>query len=452
MESSGVLLKFLVPVIFLLFVPVSIAQLSSSERRILFQVQQLLEYPQVLQGWNNWTNFCFLPQSPSLVVSCSGNHITELTIVGNKTYPFKISKPSIKSLPNPQITLSQGFSIDSFFTVLTKLSNLKKLSLVSLGLWGHLPTKIDRFNSLEILNISSNFISGTIPPSIASFKNLKSLVLADNLFNGSIPDLKSLAVLEELDLSDNPLGPKFPSLSPSLVRINFRNMSLRSQIPPFLNRFNRLQVLDVSSNQLQGPIPSYLFSLTSIQYLNLGKNQLSGALQPNLSCHESLNLVDVSSNLLIGRLPSCLGSNSRIRTVIIMLNCLSNTNSKYQRPQSFCQKQALAVDPPAVKRKQKQNQQSTVKLSLVLGILGGVVATVCLLGFLILFMFRRLERNRAKEYKCDSFVFERNPVRASAIAVDGRKCSYSPHFSYLNHSAERKISHKSSISAHFSFD
>lgn len=417
MESFGVWLKFLLPVVLLLFVPASIAQLSSSERRVLFQVQQLLEYPQVLQGWNNWTNFCFLPQSPSLVVICSGNHITELTIVGNRTHPSKISKASLKSLPNPQITLSQRFSIDSFFTVLTKLSNLKKLSLVSLGLWGPLSAKIDRFDSLEVLNISSNFISGTIPPSITTFKNLKSLVLADNIFNGSIPDLKGLEVLEELDLSDNPLGPKFPSLSPSLVRIKFRNMSLRYQIPPNLIRFNLLQVLDVSSNQLQGPIPSYLFSLPSIQYLNLGKNQLSGALQPSLSCHGSLSFVDFSSNLLIGKLPSCLGSNSRNRTVIIMLNCLSNTTSKYQRPQSFCQKQALAVDPPAVKRK----QQSTIKLSLVLSIIGGVVATVCLLGLLICFMFRRLERNRAKEYKCDSFVFERNPIRASVIAVDSRQ-------------------------------
>lgn len=71
-------------------------------------------------------------------------------------YKFTIT---IKTRPvswNSSKTLSERFSIDSFFTVLTKLSNMKVLSLVSLGLWGPLPSKISRFKSLEVFNISSN--------------------------------------------------------------------------------------------------------------------------------------------------------------------------------------------------------------------------------------------------------------------------------------------------------
>ncbi|KAE9598006.1 putative protein kinase RLK-Pelle-LRR-VI-1 family [Lupinus albus] len=161
-----------------------IAQLTPSENRILLQIQKIVEYPQVLQGWTNWTNFCFLPPSTSLNIVCSSDgHITQLTIIGNKTSP---SSHSLK----PNQALSGSFSIDSFFTLLTKLSYLKSLSLVSLGLWGPLPSKINRFLSLEVFNISSNFIQGEIPSSISSMKNLKSLVLADNLFNGSVPDLQ----------------------------------------------------------------------------------------------------------------------------------------------------------------------------------------------------------------------------------------------------------------------
>lgn len=115
-------------------VSISRGQLAPSETRILFQVQQLLEYPQVLQGWNNWTNFCYLPPSPSLKVVCSNSHVTELTVVGNKS-----SSSASPSSPK-QNTLSDNFSIDAFFTTLTNLSNLKVLSLVSLGLWGPLPT------------------------------------------------------------------------------------------------------------------------------------------------------------------------------------------------------------------------------------------------------------------------------------------------------------------------
>ncbi|KAL0385730.1 UNVERIFIED_CONTAM: putative LRR receptor-like serine/threonine-protein kinase [Sesamum radiatum] len=200
MGNSWVQFGFLFSATFLLVTcPFSYAQLAPTESRILFQVQQLLEYPPALQAWNNWTNFCFLPPTPSLTVVCSGNHITELTIVGNKSSPSEIPKLSASNFAVSQHTLSDRFSLESFFTVLTKLSSLQKLSLVSLGLWGPLPGKINRFRSLQVLNVSSNFIYGEIPESVSTYQSLRSLVLSDNLFNGSIPDLSGLSVLEELD-------------------------------------------------------------------------------------------------------------------------------------------------------------------------------------------------------------------------------------------------------------
>ncbi|XP_022877491.1 probable LRR receptor-like serine/threonine-protein kinase At1g14390 [Olea europaea var. sylvestris] len=400
--------------IVLLSVRVCTAQLVPTETRILFQVQQLLEYPPVLQKWSNWTSFCYLPQTPSLAIICSDNHITELTIVGNKTFSSEIPRLSPGKFAVSQQTLSENFSLDSFFTVLTKLSNLKKLSLVSLGLWGPLPAKINRFRSIEVLNISSNFIFGTLPPSIATFKNLRSLFLKNNLLNGSLPGLKGLQVLEELDLSNNLLGPEFPSLGNNLIRVSFGNNSLRSEIPSELKKLNRLQVLDVSSNKLVGPIPSFLFSLPSIQFINLSKNQLSGALSGNVSCNGNLTFVDISNNLLIGKLPSCLALNSRNRTVSIAWNCLSNSTSKYQRPYKFCHKEALAVEPPA----RNQKEKSTLKLGLVLGIIGGIVAILGLIGFLILAIFRRVHRN-GTDYKSDSFVIEKN-VGGGSPLVNGR--------------------------------
>lgn len=164
-------------VIISLLPPIPTAQLTPSESRILFQVQKLLEYPPALQGWSNWTNFCYLPPTSSLKIVCTSNRITELTVVGNKTSPSHLPQNFAVSQPT---TLSRSFSIDSFFTTVTKLSNLKVLSLVSLGLWGPLPAKINRFWSLEQLNISSNFISGSVPPSLASMKNLRTINLADN--------------------------------------------------------------------------------------------------------------------------------------------------------------------------------------------------------------------------------------------------------------------------------
>ncbi|KVH97751.1 Concanavalin A-like lectin/glucanase, subgroup [Cynara cardunculus var. scolymus] len=370
------------------------SQLNPADSRTLFQAQQKLEYPPVLQQWSKWTDFCYLPSNPNLVIVCEGNRITELTIIGNKT----------------KSALSANFSIDSFFTVVTKLSSLKKLTLVSLGLWGPLPPKIDRFWSLQVMNFSSNSINGDIPSSISSIKNLTVLDFSKNLLNGSVPDLKWLQNLEVLDLGSNLLGPKYPSLSYNLVSITLKNNSIRVQIPSDFVKFVHLQRLDISSNKLVGPIPSSLFSLSSIEYLNLANNQFSGAMPTNLSCTTKLRFVDLSNNLLIGRLPSCIGSNLANRTVISLWNCLTNTTSKYQHPHKFCQKEAIAV-LPTKRNGEHKKEETTLKLGLVLGIIGGIVGIAGLIGLLILGVYRRRQAKRTKQFKSDSFAFDNNAVR-----------------------------------------
>ncbi|KAE8667623.1 putative LRR receptor-like serine/threonine-protein kinase [Hibiscus syriacus] len=350
-------------------VPVSIAQLTPSETRLLFQVKRILEYPQVLQGWTNWTNFCYLPSSYSLEVVCSNSRVTELIIVGNGS-------------SSAGQTLSHKFSIDSLFTVLTKLSDLKALSLVSLGLWGPLPFKINRFRSLQALNLSSNFLSGEIPKQIASLKNLTSLVLADNLFNGSVPDLTGLTDLQDLNMGGNHLGPQFPSLSQSLVSITLSNNSFRSEIPSGLKKFNQLRKLDISSNKILGPIPSFLFSLASIQYLNLARNQLSGALPWSTSCSKNLTFLDISNNILIGKLPSCIGSNSsRNRTV--------------------------------------QGAGAGINLGLIFGIIGGGVVMA---GAIVVLIFFIVKRSRSEDAEDDRSIADKMSVRSSPkLVIDSRR-------------------------------
>ncbi|KAG5059393.1 hypothetical protein AAZX31_01G041800 [Glycine max] len=398
MKNFLVSLYYLFPaiiaIILVLLTPIPSAQLTTSENRILLQVQKLLEYPQALHGWTNLTNFCSLPSSPSLNIVCSNGHVTELTVVGNSSE-----------------TLSERFSIESFFTVLTKLSNLKVLSLVSLGLWGPLPSKIDRFWSLEVMNFSSNFIYGEITPSVSSLKNLKSLVLADNLFNGSVPDLGKLASLEELNLSGNKLGPEFPSLSKNLVRVILRNNSLRCRIPPQLMHVYKLELFDISSNVIFGNIPSFIFSLPSLKYLKLASNQLSGSLSLNVSCSSSLTFVDISHNLLVGTLPSCVGSKASNRTTLYYGNCLINRSLSDQYPSSYCQKvEALAVIKPSIKSQKKEPE---MQLGQILGIVGGVVGISGLLALLIWCIFRKSKPEKAdSDYSIDISAPDNFSVRA----------------------------------------
>ncbi|XP_031401283.1 probable LRR receptor-like serine/threonine-protein kinase At1g14390 [Punica granatum] len=381
--------------VFGILVRPSVSQLIPTETRALFQAQRLLEYPEALQGWNNWTNFCYLPPSPSLTIVCSNNHVTELTIVGNKTSPSRAPYSGLRAgkFYASNQTLSQTFLIESLFTVLTKLSNLQSLSLVSLGLWGQLPTKINRFHSLESLNLSSNFIYGEIPQSITTFKSLSRLALDDNLFNGSVPDLKLLGVLMELDLSSNSLGPEFPSLGDSLVNVSLRNNSFKSEIPPVLGNFIQLCRFDASYNKLVGPFPSWIFSLPSVQYINLAENQLGGTIRINLSCSGNLTYVDISHNLLVGKLPPCMSSNITNRTVITSWNCLSSGDRKYQHSDSYCRKEALAVQPQTGSSTTKK--EARIKLGLILGIIGGTVVATAALGLLILCIIRRAKERRS---------------------------------------------------------
>ncbi|XP_077242694.1 putative inactive leucine-rich repeat receptor-like protein kinase At3g03770 [Tasmannia lanceolata] len=383
--------------------PFSFAQLLPSETMALFRFQPILEYPSVLNGWNRWTNFGYIPPSQSLKIVCSGNRVTELTVIGNKGSPYPSKVFSISS----QI-LSLNFSNDSLFTTLSKLSSLKVLSLVSLVLWGPLPAKINRFSSLQVLNISSNFIYGKIPLQIYSLTSIQSLIFHDNLFNGSVPDLSSLTVLEELDLGCNILGPEFPSLGNKLVSLVLRNNSFHSSVNSELQSFDQLQRLDISFNQLVGPIPSLLFSLPSIQYLDLAGNKLSGARPMNTSCRNGLNFVDLSHNLFIGGLPPCVRSNSLDRIVLYSWNCLSSGDSKYQHSNSFCHVEALAAVMPS-----KQKETSETKLGLLLGIVGGIVGSLVACMMLIWVIVRRLRKKNERNSRSQKSVVGKTSVRIS---------------------------------------
>ncbi|KAF9626581.1 hypothetical protein IFM89_036096 [Coptis chinensis] len=421
MKKPQVLLA-MVPWIFILFLvlPFSSGQLLSSERRILFRLQELLEYPYALQGWTNWTNFCDLAPSSSLKISCSGSHITELIVIGNKPSTSLSPKPTQETFRVSQQTLSEKFSIYTFLTVLTKLSSLKVLSLVSLGMWGSLPAKINRFDSLQVLNLSSNFIYGEIPPQIATLENLRSLVLADNLFKGMVPDLSTLAVLEEVNVGGNSLGPKFPTLGSKVVSVILRNNSFSSEIPSELKNFYQLQRWDVSSNGIIGTIPLALFSLPSIKYIDLAGNDFRGSLPRNISCSDGLKFVDLSENFLVGDLPKCIRYNSSDRIMKYTGNCLSTGDLNYQHPISFCYEKALAVKPPM----QNQKKQSASKKGVTLGIIGAIVGSVVVLGLVVLVILWKVRVRETKNDAPQNSVAGKSSVGLSPkLVTDARNVS-----------------------------
>ncbi|KAL8153139.1 hypothetical protein V2J09_010899 [Rumex salicifolius] len=346
-------------------------QLQSYQTQVLLQLRKHLEYPTQLQRWENYTgDICIMTMTPTVKVSCEANSVTELRIAGDRN-PQTSRRTNFSGYAIPGLTLSQSFSIDSFITTLTRLPDLKAVSLVSLGIWGPLPDKIHRLRSLELLDISANFLYGNIPPEISVMSSLRSLTLDSNFFNDTIPDwwdsLTTLSVLSfkdnllqgsfpssichianltDLSLSGNNLSGELPDLGRlySLHLLDLRHNQFSSELPTMPNslvtlllsrnsftgavseKFDellQLQHLDLSYNLLSGSPPLTLFSLPNLSYLNLASNVLSGSFSDELNCGNELGFVDISNNRLTGGLPSCLETTSGKRIVKYGGNCLS---------------------------------------------------------------------------------------------------------------------------------
>ncbi|CAH9069103.1 unnamed protein product [Cuscuta epithymum] len=421
--------------------------LSAIESQALLRIRELLYSPTSLSSWNNQTNFCNIGPSPSLTIVCYEGSITQLHII-NKGFTSQ---------------LPENFSIDSFFACLVKLSNLKVLKLVSLGLWGPLPGNISNLSALEILDLSSNLLRGTIPRSISSLTHLISLTLDGNNFTGrlyedfdllpdlvvlsaknnsltgtlpntlgdlrnlrvlslsrnkligNVPDLSRLENLQVLDLEENSLGPRFPKFGSKITTLVLRRNKFASNIPDEVRSCNHLQHLDVSSNELVGPFPPSLISLPSIGYLSIAENKLSAVLDENLPCNSALSFVDLSDNQLTGRLPSCLTTGSKDAVVLSSGNCLQG-GDKDQRPVSFCMNQAFAAG--IIPRRDSKRKGSKAILALIIcgSILGGLV----LLAMAVL-IARRYFENKGKKKPATRFIVENaSSVYTSKLFSDAR--------------------------------
>ncbi|GMI68346.1 hypothetical protein like AT5G14210 [Hibiscus trionum] len=414
--------------------------LLSYQTQLLLQIRKHLEYPPELQILENYNgDLCNLSETSHVMISCQDNFVTEIKIRGDKL--ANISGFNGYAIPGK--TLSETFSIDSLVTTLTRLTSLRVLSLVSLGIWGPLPDKIHRLYSLELLDLSSNFMFGSIPPQISRMVKLQTLTFDGNYFNdtipdtldslsnltvlslrgnrlkgqfpssicrissltdialchnklsGKLPDLSALTHLRVLDVRENQFDSKLPVMPQGLVTVLLAKNLFSGDIPAQFGLLSHLQHLDLSSNHLSGTPPSALFDLPSISYLNLASNVLSGSFPEHLTCSSKLGFVDISSNKFAGDLPSCLDDKSDKRVVKYGGNCLS-TDGQQQHQGSFC--------------KEAYPRRSGRRLALLVAVIVVSVLFLMFLAFGIIILFRRCRPRRTFETHIRQKAVQDNPT------------------------------------------
>ena len=180
---------------------------------------------------------------------------------------------------------------------------------------------------LHLLSLSENKLNVSIPRSIANFTKLQRLYLSSINLKGKV-ELNiffELKELQYLDLSGNKVLVPKANINSTLPKFSSLLLSLcnLSEFPAFLEAQNKLQMLDLSNNNIEGKIPKWLWNVgkeTLRFFYFASKNNFTGSIPPMICKVCTLEILYVSNNQLIGHIPQCLLKSSNSLVVLAMRN------------------------------------------------------------------------------------------------------------------------------------
>ncbi|ESW12406.1 hypothetical protein PHAVU_008G109600 [Phaseolus vulgaris] len=195
--------------------------------------------------------------------------------------------------------------------IFTIPTNLKSLSLNDNNFSGKLSSNI--FNtSIVSLDVSNNHLVGKIPSLLKKLSRLSELRMSNNHFEGFIPlELTQLEDLQYLDLSQNNLSGLVPSFLNSFLKfIHLRNNHLTGLSKKMFFGNSPLVMLDLSYNEISGGIQDMIEDLgySKLIFLLLKGNHITGDIPKQLCQLTNLTMLDLSDNKFSGEIPHCLGT------------------------------------------------------------------------------------------------------------------------------------------------
>ncbi|KAH7690680.1 Leucine-rich repeat protein, partial [Dioscorea alata] len=199
-----------------------------------------------------------------------------------------------------------GIQIPAF---LGSLQQLRYLDLSCAGFSGVVPHQLSKLSSLHYLDLSSvsnlpcNHLHLARSHWLSNLSSLQYLNL--NFVDLSqaydwLESLNTLPLISEINLSNCILEVPLSLAHVNLTKLQVLDLSgnnVHSVVPPWLFKLSSLESLDLSANDFKELIPSAIGNLTSLKLLNLARNRvLEGGVPLSLGNLCMLNSLDLSAN------------------------------------------------------------------------------------------------------------------------------------------------------------
>ncbi|KAL0000925.1 hypothetical protein SO802_014706 [Lithocarpus litseifolius] len=203
---------------------------------------------------------------------------------------------------------------------------LQMISISSCKLGPKFPAWLQTQKSLTYLDISKARLVDAAPDWFWNFAAcVKYIKLSNNAISG---DLSSVLLNSSfIDLSSNHFRGQLPLISPHITMYNVANNSFSGPISPSIcsvvNLESKLEVMDLSRNNLSGDLPDCWRHWQSLLHLNLGSNILSGKIPNSLGSLLRLQSLHLANNSLFGDIPHSLKNCKDLKLIDLGVNQLA---------------------------------------------------------------------------------------------------------------------------------